>query len=313
MPNLVVHYQFGREVYDELHKEIQEKIDFAVYDFAILGPDVWFSGFCLSKERKDFEWRCDYMHKYFTGQFLDKLLKTTACSQYKELLFSYLAGFLCHYCLDCITHPYILYYTGNQRDHVRLELALDSYMIRTIYRCPPWKFSSTKRLLKLNALPKEISEDINYVYSSVYGWQNTFEDINKGILNQKRFYDIVQDPIGLVNFIIGISSRLTKNTNPVQTYFHKDVDSSIDYFNVQHGQWLNPYDSRIVSKDSFFDLYDKAKSKAEYKIKKCFESVFMGKSFDYKDVIENLNYYSNLPWDDVRSKSIKVTANIFNR
>lgn len=311
MPNLVAHYVFGEYILKKLSDNIRSIIERHVYDFALAGPDIWFCGGYYEKKSKLLSQRCDYMHKNKTGQFLMELLETTLFSENKELLFSYLTGYLCHYCLDRTCHPYILYCTGNQHDHVRLEIAIDSLFIRKRYNCLPWRFQFNKGILLLDKLPECISEEIDSIYYNTYEWNDAFKDINRCIKGQKRFYSLVQDPFGIFTKVFKIRSAITGREFPIQTYFHKDLPPSIDYMNKRHQRWRNPFDPDIISMESFKELYDRAACDCIKMIKECYYCAFCGKQINALDVLGNSSYYSGLPWNDSRNSNSMVSKNIF--
>ncbi|MBP5728396.1 MAG: hypothetical protein J6Y48_15105, partial [Clostridia bacterium] len=99
MPDVAVHASFGREVLSSLPEEVRETIVSEPYTFALFGPDVWF----MHKPWRRREGRGRRMHTTKTGLFLSSLLRRAAVSASRKELFSYLAGFFCHYALDSTT------------------------------------------------------------------------------------------------------------------------------------------------------------------------------------------------------------------
>ena len=121
MPDPTVHVSFGREVLASLPEEVREAVLPEPYTFALFGPDVWF----LYKPLGHHESRGRRMHTTKPGLFLMSLLRRARSSSAPAEMFSYLAGFLCHYALDSATHPYIIHVTAEQyvfpRSHMSLE------------------------------------------------------------------------------------------------------------------------------------------------------------------------------------------------
>ncbi len=130
MPDVVVHAAFGREVLASLPEEIREYLLPDPYTFALFGPDPWF----MYKPWHRREGRGRRMHTGKPGLFLSSLLRQAGNSDARREMFSYLSGFLCHYALDSIAHPYIIYVTAEERvfprSHMSLEHALDAFEIR---------------------------------------------------------------------------------------------------------------------------------------------------------------------------------------
>ena len=77
------------------------------------------------------------MHTTRPGAFLMALLRRVRPSTCPGEMFSYLAGFLCHYALDSSTHPYIIWFTTKEqvfpRSHMSLEHALDAVEMKLAY------------------------------------------------------------------------------------------------------------------------------------------------------------------------------------
>ena len=104
MPDVAVHAAFGREVLASLPEEVREYLIPEPYTFALFGPDVWF----MYKPWHRREGRGRRMHTGKPGLFLTTLLCRAESSASPVEMFSYLSGFLCHYALDSIAHPYII-------------------------------------------------------------------------------------------------------------------------------------------------------------------------------------------------------------
>src|SRR5690554_4846672 len=149
MPDLVMHYHFGRTVYKELDERIKFQIkNLYLYDFANAGPDpFFFVKFWKGKVNKKSLEFGNYMHSNKTRDFFIELVEI--CKAYPEM-FSYLAGFIGHYVLDMYAHPYVFHKTGkyiqdNQDTlvyrglHTKLERAMDSSIIREAYETNPSK------------------------------------------------------------------------------------------------------------------------------------------------------------------------------
>ncbi len=105
MPDIAMHHTFGREVLEILPEAIQKEMTEAPYSFALYGPDPWFMYKIGTKTR---EGRGRRMHTTKTGAFLTALAEKAKDGTDPRNLFSYLAGFLCHYALDATAHPYII-------------------------------------------------------------------------------------------------------------------------------------------------------------------------------------------------------------
>jgi hypothetical protein len=114
MPNIITHYNFcNNRVNDDLKK------------IALLGsqgPDPFF--FSLKLNSKKYYSLASSMHKmdpydmykYMIDYALDKNERE------KEILFSFIRGFMYHYCVDRRCHPYVFYVTGFKTDENKGKL-----------------------------------------------------------------------------------------------------------------------------------------------------------------------------------------------
>ena len=138
MPDVVIHAKFGREVRQALPDEIRSRLEDVPYTFALFGPDVWF----MYQPWKRREGRGRRMHTTRPGAFLMALADRAASRESPDALFSYLAGFLCHYALDAAAHPYIIWKTEFEkklpRGHMSFEHSLD---YRDLLRTSGWQGS----------------------------------------------------------------------------------------------------------------------------------------------------------------------------
>ncbi len=177
MPDIVVHTGFGAEALQQSDIEIDRR----VFDFGLLGPDPYlFYRFYVPPFRNRVNRYASVMHREHTGDFLAEL----ACrAKQNSAVFSYLAGFLCHYALDANTHPYINQKANNSSVmHMAIEHKLDILYGGDI-RIPPF-------------LPATLKEDVGGAIKAVYGWDDAWEALRQGRRDMAPFYRIVSDQNG---------------------------------------------------------------------------------------------------------------------
>ena len=191
MPDPVVHVSFGREVLASLPEEVREAVLPEPYTFALFGPDVWF----LYKPLGRHESRGRRMHTTKPGLFLMSLLRRARISACRKEMFSYLAGFMCHYALDSTVHPYVIHITAEKyvfpRSHMSLEHALDA---KVMQRDGFWgtKHPVTDNYFPRLRLPDGMRADLDAVYQSVYGWTDCWADMNRACRRWGRFRETRQ-------------------------------------------------------------------------------------------------------------------------
>jgi len=312
MPDPVTHYIFGRQVTSELPEEIRKLIELPVFDRALQGPDPWSTIGFYGGKHKQYARRSGIMHKSDTGLFLTALAR-----QVKQDLsvptFSVLAGMICHYCLDKQAHPYIIckggMYDGTAQTraqsggHVRLERAIDSYYIRHTYGKAPWHFSIPAQILSLRQYPESLRQPLDRVYRQVYGWEKVFDQINMSLRDERWFYGLMQDPFGIVHTLLRPVSG-GKTNYCIYSFYHREIDGSkVDYMNLGHEPWRHPYDPSVVSRDSFFDLFEKAKQEALEMIRRICCWIYLDEPSPPECLFGNSNYSTGLDCDDPRNSA----------
>lgn len=177
MPDIVVHTSFGAEALEHT----QADVDRAVYDFGLLGPDPYlFYRFFVPPFRNRVNRYSAVMHRERTGDFLTEL--ANRAKQNGEV-FSYLAGFLCHYALDSNTHPYINRKAkGSSAMHMAIEHRLDQLNGGEI-RIPSF-------------LPDSLRDDVGGAITQIYGWRDAWDKLKEGHRHMTPFYRLVGDRSG---------------------------------------------------------------------------------------------------------------------
>ena len=271
MPAFSTHYIFAKEMMDKL-KEIA---DFEINENAVLigaqGPDIFFF-------HRAFPWQFgkplrklgSSLHREKAGILLNKL--NEYCRKNKSSIAkSYAFGFILHYSLDRICHPYVYYLqnkiTEKQSEfnphsaHNIIELSLDSLMLSFYLNIEKPTLFETESTIKTteNELA-EISDEIAF-FTGV-----SSENAKTAILDMKNMQHLLLDKNGKKKKAImkleKIASPFTKNFL-LSSYFRTDdLEKAKEYANIYHNKWKSPFCDKI-SNDSFFDLYEKAKADAE--------------------------------------------------
>ena len=310
MPDPVTHYVFGRQVLDHLPQYVRDLIDQDVFERALQGPDPWSTCGFFGAKRKKYAVRSSIMHKEKTGVYLLTLAELARQTGMREA-FSLLVGTICHYCLDALTHPYIIckggVYDGSMQTkaynggHVRMERAIDSWFIRMEYGKAPWHVCIPKKIMRTKQYPQCLRPVIDTVYEEVYGWEHAFDDLNAALRDERRFYALMQDPWGLVHYLLRPLSNGRVNYCVYSYYKRETADERLDYLNLQHTQWHHPFDVTIESKDSFFDLFERAKCNAVTMIETVYACMHDQRFQISMDAFGNLDYSTGFDCNDSRN------------
>lgn len=309
MPDPVAHYVFGMRVLEALPPHVRAGIHRGVFERALQGPDSWSTSGFYGGKRKQYAIRSSVMHKEKSGAFLEELTRL-AREHVDSPAFSLLAGFLCHYCLDYTAHPYIICKGGEwdgtaatehmRGGHVRLERAIDCYFIRETFGRTPWYFSISRHVLGLKNYPESLRSMLDQAYERVYGWQDGFDLFNKSLRDERYFYALMQDPLGVVHYLLRPLSK-GKTNYCIYSFYRRDADSTVtDYMNLHHAPWRHPFDEAVESCASFPELFDEAVLQAVHMICEAYQVVFCGQGTE-KALYGNCNYSTGFACDDRRN------------
>ena len=301
MPDPVVHVSFGREVLASLPEEVRDFILPEPYSFALFGPDVWF----LYKPFGHHESRGRRMHTTKPGLFLTSLLRRAGGSACAAELFSYFAGFCCHYALDSTVHPYVIHLTAEEyvfpRSHMSLEHALDAAVMQ---RDGFWgaKHPVTDHYFPRLRLPEAMRADLDAVYESVYGWTNCWEDMNRSCLRYRQCFRIMENPRGLAACL----ARLTKIDALCSVMYSESFFHGRDPENEARRTWRHPFDPTLTSDESFPELREKARQFAAGIIPAAYRFIRYGEGSaeSMAALIGDRSYLSGLPSEDPRNLTV---------
>lgn len=126
MPSTYSHYRFGKDVLARLPEKTQALIEKhrPLYDMGLHGADI-----CLYYEPMTFnavKKTCFAVHKEYGDELFTRMTPRLKEVADPEAFLVYLLGFVCHYALDKVCHPYVeKVHSLQQVSHTELETDLD--------------------------------------------------------------------------------------------------------------------------------------------------------------------------------------------
>ena len=301
MPDVAVHLSFGEEVRRSLPPEIQRVLSPDPYAFALLGPDIWF----MHKPWIRRNGRGRRMHTTRTGQFLTQLALEARDSQDPTLVFSYLAGFLCHYALDSTAHPYVIRLTTTEYPlpgaHRAFEHTLD---VKELERAGLWgeRHPMTAHAFRAIRLPRALQPALDAAYQKTYGWTGCWASLNRAYGRFRFLYRLMENPRGLGVLL----TKLTGAPALKSVIYACSPFADVDVENLAHRPWAHSHDDSLISRESFPDLREKARLKAVRVIRAAYDYIFSGtlSEADLRAEIGHDSYLSGLPMGDPRSLTV---------
>lgn len=297
MPDIAVHASFGGEVRRALPAPVSSRLQENVYTLGLFGPDLWF----MHRPWQRRSGRGRRMHTTRTGNFLMALARRAAVSPQQDALFSYLAGFLCHYALDSTAHPYIIDITARvhhfPRSHMSLEHALDLCQLERdgfLGEAHP----VTDHYFPVPVFPPALAPDLNAVFEEVYGWKQAFPALCRSARLYRKSYRLMENPRGL-------AARLARRTGHDllrSLAYSESQFRNMDPENLEHRPWQHSHDASQNRGESFPELRQEAARMAVELITAV--RGFLDGTVTEAALTEKIgsrSYLSGLPVDDARN------------
>ena len=213
MPDIVLHNKIGEDVFRKMEPVQRTVIDYDIFRFALQGPDAFlFYRFFSPYRNKDVVERSKTMHELKTGVFLTELAKEA----YNDKVFSFLAGFLCHYALDSVAHPYIIKKAnGIKYMHMAIEHRLD---MLELGRLGKTRGSISEVLPAYPVVP-----EVGRVVEKVYGWNDCLWQTS--YRHMRLWYKVIKDKYNVLYLVFHIM-RSEKAAIPYSSRICEHMDLS---------------------------------------------------------------------------------------
>lgn len=288
MPGFTTHYLFGVDVYHSIPNCDLKKIIRtypSAYKLGLQGPDIFFFYLpcLLGNQSKNLG---SAMHQSNVNKFFENYL--TALDSYsgktREIGISYLAGFLCHYGLDALAHPFIYSRTDKEiynvgailrddhsvsqdiktlyyADHRILETIIDTLMLKKRKNLVPSKFLKDQ----IVRMPKEVSDTLSFLLCNSIN-STYYNCCTLSPRNLHRVFHAMKRECKI------LANRTTKKKQLVERienrYIKFPLLSSLipsdfvadedDALNLSHHTWSLPWEPNCTFSASFLDLYKDA-------------------------------------------------------
>lgn len=310
MPNLVTHTYFAKDVLSKTKPSIKNMIFESqnIYELFAQGFDPFFFYELLPFHKKI----SNFCHTNHTDEFFLNLIDYIKEENLinNPSVIAALYGHLTHYVLDSTCHPFIIYKTGeyNKRKpkthkyngkHTKMELQIDCFFYEQKTKQKFAKFKIHKHLIPKEKFSKELLNILNKTYQKTFNIQNGGKKYQTGCrLMYYAYKFLIVDTTGIKKKIYKQYDKLTPNKYGVYENYNShitEIDTTI--FNTEHKAWTNPWDNKIKSNESFFDLYNKA-------TKTCLELFEATHKFltnkitesQYKKILKDKAYTTGLSW-----------------
>lgn len=254
MPGYDTHYLFGINSYRRLPQSMLKKAIYAnkgAYTLGLLGPDIFFYYATeVVAARKNIG---SLMHTNNTGVFFKYMIEY--CDKKKgtdkEVGIAYLTGFLSHYHLDCICHPYVYWKTDYLHKgpdylekHFTLETDIDIMLLQNYKKTTPYEFTKNSAIT-INILQMDVVCDMLYyaIHKSYHDSRITKKGIRVAILSIKNEQKLLRLFSNNMKNVIGRIEKAFVGQRYIAPLIPGGNDiKNKDPLNLDHKVWYNPWD-----------------------------------------------------------------------
>ena len=321
MPGFRSHYFFG----DMSLSDLSEAPEFilahrTVYNLGEQGPDIFFyspQAHALYPKNIGF-----LMHKEKVMSFFQNLLLTRESFGTKEdleIADAYICGFMGHYTLDTVCHPYIHFRSDKKKYlneftkgfglHVLLETDIDNDNVRHFLNCEPSDFNNWDTI-KVSSREREVVSLLLENAITLTYPENAVKrrHIKSAVSFSRTLFHWMHDPHGSRKKLVMLVDKI---------FFHHIFLSSVisndhlhaydDPCNLEHNEYKNPWDPSIIIKESFYEMMEKAEGlyhnrialfcemRKAYEIDQPAEDAYYGTQNRLIEDLGDLSYDSGLP------------------
>jgi len=269
MPGFLTHYMGGQSALEAMEPMIRAYISPAtkLYNLGTQGPDIFFyyaPGFITKRIRGV----GTQMHESDLGLFfmyLADFLKNSKSPAQRQILFSYVAGFLVHYAVDVHTHGYVYGKTQDEPKikeatrHRHFETSVDVLMLKHMYGHKPGDYNQRQLISPKKILIRVAAAAISEAIRDVYQRDVTPIDAYRAMETMARFTGYLQSRTGLRKRLVGRVEDMTVGSRIISALVHmEEVTDGYDYLNLEKLSWSAPWAPEEARTESFVELYDAA-------------------------------------------------------
>ena len=254
MPALHTHYEFGQDVLNNLNKDVQESIkgNISYYNMFNQGFDNLYYYHFNWKYYKNFGIKA---HKININIFFENIfnyIKKNKLENNCELT-NIIYGFINHYTLDTLLHPYINYQVKNLNiPHSKIEFMLD----KKISNYTDTKYY--KQLIPKLKFNNDLLKFLNYIFENTYNEKNIGKIFNKSHNNGYYIYKyFMNDKYGIKTFLYKIVDFFTPFKDiklHENTFYCNSFDERL--LNNKKNKWHHPNNINEIYNYSFEELYN---------------------------------------------------------
>lgn len=306
MPAFCTHYLFGEEFLLELPPEKRHNKQFReAFFYGVHGPDfLLFHRALPTMPGKSFRKISTKLHSDNPVALLELMQKLMQQNEDNPYIQGYVAGFICHYALDRVAHPYVNFLQeaiirkkkirySPSTIHNRIETNIDKFMlVEKLKLKDTRKFAPAETLSTDPELLKCISTLMAKVIGTLYKSKITEKSVHQAFCDFRKLQTRLSNetywrkPFAK---IIELPIRISKGPALSVLLRSGKMGTDWDYANVTKHKWTNLHHKGKTLDDSFIETYETALSQAIY----MYDELLLGS--DVAEVTEGISFNKGVP------------------
>lgn len=309
MPAYSSHYIFAKELMEEMRRLNGGRLcEDAVY-LGTQGPDIFFFHRALpTMPGRSCRKVGSALHRARPSVLFDEMAQYVRDSRRDITAVSYVYGFLCHYALDRVVHPFV-YAIQNRvvgrhpllkgfTVHNTIEFSLDNVLLyEKLGETKPWLFDTASTVPVNENVIEAISELLHYVIPQCTGMAVTKGQISQAMRDTRLMQKNTNDQTGRKTAVLKglelLASPLLAGYRISVMIRPRELAQCRRYVNYANEKWENPNQPGVSHRESFFQLYDRAKEECVALIEAFNDAVDKGSSM--QPCTKDLSFLTGVP------------------
>ncbi|MBW7573487.1 zinc dependent phospholipase C family protein [Caproiciproducens faecalis] len=269
MPAAITHFLHAQRVLEHLQKtETNLEWNPEAFFWGAQGPDfLYCHRYFPWQKGENLRTYAEKLHRTNPSKILSLMRECYRKQSNKEMTLSYIDGFLCHYSLDRICHPFVqsgvlalLAQDATQGEeilHNQIESALDVILLRYEKSALPTEFDLKQTVPKDCSVQLHIADLYAYLLHGLFGVEDAGLLLYQATKDCRKVFGLLNDRTTLKQALLERRERNGKRT--ISCHFRGISEGDdCDYANILHQEWNWPADSGTARDDSFLDLYEES-------------------------------------------------------
>lgn len=270
MPAAITHFLQAERVMEELKKQNDSiLLNRDAFLWGAQGPDFLYCHRYLPWQRgNSLKEYAEKLHREKPSEIFTAMYDYYNTTQHDRIVLSYIYGFVCHYCLDRIGHPFVhcgaqllLQQQPEQSEeilHNQIESSLDVIMLRYEKSELPIDFNLKWTVPKNEVVQVKIADLYAFVLERLYHLQDAGAVLLQATDDCRLLFGLLNDRTTLKKSLIErMESKNGKHDISCHIRGVSEGDE-YDYANTLLADWHWPPTDSRQRNESFFDLYERS-------------------------------------------------------